>query len=61
MKNAYETQLLQLISQQKKQVEILKTTLEVTDKRCLLVNRTFSICVAPFLDCFIGILVISRT
>jgi hypothetical protein len=46
MKNVYETQLVHLIVQQKKQVETLKTALNVSEKRCLLVKRIFSICPA---------------
>jgi hypothetical protein len=41
MNNAYETRLAQLVAQQKKQVEILKTELEVTQKKCLLVKEYF--------------------
>jgi len=43
MKNIHETQVVQLIVQQKKQVETLKTALNVSEKRCLLVKRIFSI------------------
>lgn len=43
MRNACETQLVQIIVRQKNQVETLKTALEVAEKRCLLVKRIFSI------------------
>ncbi len=39
MKNTYETEFLQLIVQQKKQVETLKTTIEIAEKQCLSVKR----------------------
>jgi hypothetical protein len=43
MRNACETQLVQIIVRQKNQVETLKTALEVAEKRCLLVKTIFSI------------------
>lgn len=39
IKNSYETQFLQFVIQQKKQVELLKLALEKTEKRCLLVTK----------------------
>jgi hypothetical protein len=42
MKNTYEIRFRQLIVQQKREVETLKTAIEITEKRCLLVKRIFS-------------------
>ncbi len=39
MKHTFETRFLQFVIQQKKQVEILKTAVEIGEKRCLLVKK----------------------
>jgi hypothetical protein len=42
MNQTFETRFVQLVIQQKKQVETLKTAVEIGEKRCLLVKRIFS-------------------